>query len=866
MKINEFEKLIFSKLHSKYKIDNTIYSLNLIDNIIFNERSHLVSKFKDHLILDDEFEFLKSYYNYEESNIRLKAFLDYYSQNKRQYPNYSNLKEAKFIIKNIFNKQEMIENLENSIQKRQKEKNKAYSIENLSNTVFNSKVYDSIINDSGNCLSIFSYDKESLNSVFFNSRKKKEDDINRLINHFEEAEPDITFSFRNKKDKITNMDNSLIKDLNLYLENNNDSNKNMELQKNQNIYKKKKTANNSINKRKNIICNSTRTQKNFDVDKNENIDYINYKNLVLYSENNHNQMKIFSKKIDLNSSPFQKIKANNSSMPYMALSKDNSNKKVKNKNNIKNKKVYLNESESKAKQKNKAVKINVARIKDSLQIENLPRMIKVKINMKKNDNNKINIDKQKSNNNAIKNQEKQNITIDKKLSYLKKKAKIDNKNVLYNNSIKISKNYETNNKLINDDNINRDLYIKNLEKFDTYRSHSNNMLKDNKINLIKNNLDYNIHTDYLIDKYNNKSSNYNNYTSIQFNNNNINIINSNSNNINNNMNHIYYNTIVNNPQKSDDINLFNNLSKIGTNKSLEFKNKRKKLNKKSATYFISNNNSEKLENKFKFKKKLRILDNMSIINNNINTEANSNRMNTLSQHHRQLESERISTPFNPKQNKKIFFKIYKKVNLSNNKDQKNRTIMNDAYKRYQKIFLNKKIIQEMNNSNNIDNFDKFNFTQMGTFNKTKKRMNSFNFNNSNFFNSNASLYMNKKNTNQSKVTYYKNIDKNDLFKNNLGMNISNIYRDVQGDKKGTNNLGKILKRKKVNKDNELLEIKKLDERKKMIINQFNAQMNQIKLKFIKEIENKFEISKRNIINKRKNKNKLNVNTNFAKYK
>ena len=34
------------------------------------------------------------------------------------------------------------------------------------------------------------------------------------------------------------------------------------------------------------------------------------------------------------------------------------------------------------------------------------------------------------------------------------------------------------------------------------------------------------------------------------------------------------------------------------------------------------------------------------------------------------------------------------------------------------------------------------------------------------------------------------------------------------------------------------------------------------MKFIKEIENKFEISKRNIINKRKNNNKLNVNTNF----
>ena len=57
----------------------------------------------------------------------------------------------------------------------------------------------------------------------------------------------------------------------------------------------------------------------------------------------------------------------------------------------------------------------------------------------------------------------------------------------------------------------------------------------------------------------------------------------------------------------------------------------------------------------------------------------------------------------------------------------------------------------------------------------------------------------------------------------------------------------------------------MDARKNMIINQFNQQMNQIKLKFIKEIENKFEISKRNIINKRKNKNKLNVNPNLIKY-
>ena len=58
MKKNKYEELIAKKLYSKYKISNTLYALNVIDNIIFNERSHIVSTFKDYLILDDEFEFL----------------------------------------------------------------------------------------------------------------------------------------------------------------------------------------------------------------------------------------------------------------------------------------------------------------------------------------------------------------------------------------------------------------------------------------------------------------------------------------------------------------------------------------------------------------------------------------------------------------------------------------------------------------------------------------------------------------------------------------------------------------------------------------------------------------------------------------
>ena len=95
------------------------------------------------------------------------------------------------------------------------------------------------------------------------------------------------------------------------------------------------------------------------------------------------------------------------------------------------------------------------------------------------------------------------------------------------------------------------------------------------------------------------------------------------------------------------------------------------------------------------------------------------------------------------------------------------------------------------------------------------------------------------------------------------MNISNIYRDDKKEKKNSYNY--IMKRKSGKKDDDLLEIKKLDEKKKMIIHEFNEQMNQIKMRFIKEIENKYEISKRNIINKRRNKNKLIVNANIVRY-
>ena len=875
MKKNKFERLIFAKLYSKYKVDNTIYALNLIDNIIFNERSHLVSTFKDYLILDDEYEFLKRYYTFKESNVRLFNYINYYSNNKIQYPNYSNLREGDIILKNIFIKQQMAENLEKSFQKRKRAKNKIKidSNENLSNTVFNSKVYDSIINDSENCLSIFSNDKESLYSGNnYDSKNKKDEGINKLLNCFEAFDQEAQFSFKkNLNNKKLKIDNCLIKELKLDVDNT--DNKFIKENNFQTIYRKKKTPNNSINKRSNILSNSSKTQRYNHINTNENMDYINYKNLILYSESNHNQMDNLYKNENKNKNKIiNPVKnANNSSLFYFHKSRGNSdnNKKIKYTNIIKNNKRKISILNANNKQLNNNINIGESKIKGNLLTERIPPMIKVKINLKKNDLRINNTQKQAKiiNKNTI----NDSINKKQKIKQDKNKIYISNSNHLTNTKFKgvISK-LNKKNENSNSNNNKNDIFMKSLEKFDTRRSNSNNILKDSKISLIKKNMDYNMNTDYIINKYKNKLSNYNNYTSIQFNNNNINIINSNSNNINNNTNDLFNNTYGSYMRKADEMTIINNLSnnpKINNNnKSLEFKNKRKKLNKKCATYFFSNN-SEKLDPKFKFKKKLKFINNLNLMNENNATTINC--INNLSQHHRGLNSERISTPFNHKLNKKIFFKIYKKVNLSNNKEKKNQTIINDEFKKYKISFGSKQKYSDFSTINNTDNFDKFNYTHMSLFNKTNTNMNSSILNNNNyntnFINGNSSLYKQKRNKNASDIIYYKNNEKVDFLNNNFEMNISNIFKDDTKEKKNSNILGKIIKKKNVKKDDEYLEIKKLDEKKKMIINEFNEKMNQIKLNFIKEIENKYEISKRNIINKRRNKNKLNVNTNIIKY-
>lgn len=77
------------------------YNIKIINDIIYNEPTHIVAVFKDYLIYDDLSEFMKRYYDKQESAVRLPKVWEFYEKYSKVFPNYVNLPENKFMYKNI---------------------------------------------------------------------------------------------------------------------------------------------------------------------------------------------------------------------------------------------------------------------------------------------------------------------------------------------------------------------------------------------------------------------------------------------------------------------------------------------------------------------------------------------------------------------------------------------------------------------------------------------------------------------------------------------------------------------------------------------------------------------------------------------
>ena len=160
----ELEKIINERFRTKYNFETNDYNIIKIENIIYNDKTRLVSKFKDLMILDDIFEFLSKFYSLLESSIYLPKCLSYYHQKNFIFPNLAGIPESKYLYKNINDKQKILEenfefdydnkNNKNITDNEEKDKN-----------IFDNNIYNSIFR--GSSFSVFDINEhnERLDSI-----------------------------------------------------------------------------------------------------------------------------------------------------------------------------------------------------------------------------------------------------------------------------------------------------------------------------------------------------------------------------------------------------------------------------------------------------------------------------------------------------------------------------------------------------------------------------------------------------------------------------------------------------------------------------------------------------------------------------
>ena len=166
----------------KYNISIESYNKKIITDIIFDERKHIVSEFKNYLLWDEMSDFLKRFYYIHESKNRLPKINNYYEKYTLFSPVYFSLEDIiKIMLKNVKKKKkylEMIEeNEDNAINNKKENDNKEFKRIINPNDITQTMSLNTYINQSNltNTFSSFHLENE-------NSSKDLGVLINKIIN------------------------------------------------------------------------------------------------------------------------------------------------------------------------------------------------------------------------------------------------------------------------------------------------------------------------------------------------------------------------------------------------------------------------------------------------------------------------------------------------------------------------------------------------------------------------------------------------------------------------------------------------------------------------------------------------------------
>ena len=183
IKIQKRAKLKLNKIYNKTPI---YYGTKMINDILYNEKTHYVEMFKEYLIYEDYSEFLKQYYGKTLQINRLNKLLTFYEKYSKIFPNYTALSESRYFYKNIKRKQKMINQI-NEVKKNKinNSDEESFSYSDSNNNIFNSKVINDIytghntilVNESNSTLN---GSKSINNFIQKNSFNKKKNDKNMV--------------------------------------------------------------------------------------------------------------------------------------------------------------------------------------------------------------------------------------------------------------------------------------------------------------------------------------------------------------------------------------------------------------------------------------------------------------------------------------------------------------------------------------------------------------------------------------------------------------------------------------------------------------------------------------------------------------
>ena len=251
------EGLARYKLIKRYNKPLFYHDVKMINDILYNEKTRYVEAFKEFLVYEDYNEFLKRFYKSYEISIKLPKILIFYEKYSKIYANYTVIPESKYMYKNIKRKQKMIDQMQNNDLNSEFEEDEE-SNEDISNTVFSSRVINSI------CKRTLSTLNKSQNS------KNTEQSIYEFLEKIEKIEYEKNnsnlFKFDNSQNKIKKLSNNFLmnktktplKSLKL---NNNQNNKVIDIQINYTKKMPQKKINFSRSKNTNPIFINSYTYK-----------------------------------------------------------------------------------------------------------------------------------------------------------------------------------------------------------------------------------------------------------------------------------------------------------------------------------------------------------------------------------------------------------------------------------------------------------------------------------------------------------------------------------------------------------------------------------------------------------------------------